>query len=81
MPPSREVLEQRLRARSQDCEEVIERRLQGAAEEIRNYTQYDYVLINREIDESAARLAAIVEGRAAAQGPDGRRSPADSGKF
>ena len=60
LPPSREVLEQRLRARSQDSEEVIQRRLKGAAEEVRNYTQYDYVLINREIEESAARLASIV---------------------
>lgn len=61
LPPSREVLEQRLRARSQDSEEVIQRRLQGAAAEVRNYTQYDYVLINREIEESAARLASIVK--------------------
>jgi guanylate kinase len=61
LPPSREVLEQRLRARSQDSEEVIQRRLKGAAEEVRNYTQYDYVLINREIDESAERLVSIVK--------------------
>jgi guanylate kinase len=61
LPPSRDVLEQRLRARSQDSEEVIQRRLQGAAAEVRNYTQYDYVLINREIEEAAARLAAIVK--------------------
>ncbi len=61
LPPSRDVLEQRLRARSQDSEEVIQRRLQGAAAEVRNYTQYDYVLINREIEESAARLASIVK--------------------
>ncbi len=60
LPPSREVLEQRLRARSQDSEEVIQRRLKAAAEEVRNYVQYDYVLINREIEESAARLATIV---------------------
>jgi guanylate kinase len=60
LPPSREVLEQRLRLRSQDTEEVIQRRLRGAAEEVRNYTQYDYVLINRDLDEAAARLAAIV---------------------
>ena len=60
LPPSREVLEQRLRARSQDSEEVIQRRLKGAALEVRNYTQYDYVLINREIEESSARLASIV---------------------
>jgi guanylate kinase len=61
LPPSREVLEQRLRARSQDSEEVIQRRLKGAAAEVRNYTQYDYVVINREIEESAARLASIVK--------------------
>jgi len=61
LPPSRKVLEQRLRARSQDSEEVIQRRLKGAAEEVRNYTQYDYVLINREIEDSAARLASIVK--------------------
>jgi guanylate kinase len=61
LPPSREVLEQRLRARSQDSEEVIQRRLKGAAEEVRNYTQYDYVLINRELEESAARLATVVK--------------------
>lgn len=60
LPPSRKVLEHRLRARSQDSEEVIERRLKGAAEEVRNYTQYDYVLINRELEESAARLVSIV---------------------
>jgi guanylate kinase len=61
LPPSRQVLEQRLRARSQDSEEVIRRRLKGAAEEVRNYTQYDYVLINREIEEASARLASIVK--------------------
>jgi guanylate kinase len=60
LPPSREILEQRLRSRSLDSEEVIQRRLQGAADEVRNYTQYDYVLINREIDEASARLASIV---------------------
>ena len=61
LPPSREILEQRLRSRSQDSEEVIERRLRGAAAEVRNYSQYDYVLINREIEEASARLASIVE--------------------
>jgi len=61
LPPSRDILEQRLRSRSQDTEEVIQRRLRGAAEEVRNYTQYDYVLINREIEEASARLASIVE--------------------
>ncbi len=61
LPPSREVLEQRLRARSADSEKVIERRLRGAAEEVRNYTQYDYVLINNHLEDSVARLQAIVK--------------------
>jgi len=61
LPPSRDVLEQRLRSRSQDTEEVIQRRLRGAAEEVQNYTQYDFVLINRDIEEASARLATIVK--------------------
>lgn len=60
LPPSREELEQRLRARSQDSEPVIERRLQEAAEEIRNYSQYDYVLVNRDVAASVDNLVAIV---------------------
>jgi guanylate kinase len=61
LPPSRDILEQRLRARSQDSEAVIQRRLEGAAEEVRNYKQYDYLLINREIESSVERLESIVQ--------------------
>jgi len=60
LPPSRQILKERLRARGQDREEVMERRLRDAAEEIRNYQKYDYVLINREVEESGAVLSAIV---------------------
>jgi guanylate kinase len=60
LPPSRAVLEHRLRARGEDSDEVIERRLKAAAEEIRGYKEYDYVLINRELVEAAATLSAIV---------------------
>ncbi|MGA2716348.1 MAG: guanylate kinase [Bryobacteraceae bacterium] len=60
LPPSREVLEQRLRARSQDNEEVIRRRLADAALEIRNYSLYDYVLVNNDLDLAAETLKAIV---------------------
>jgi guanylate kinase len=61
LAPSRQILEQRLRARSQDSEQVIQRRLREAAEEIRNYTQYDYVLVNREVPASVETLVSIVE--------------------
>src|SRR5204862_5687806 len=60
LAPSRQILEQRLRARGEDREEVIERRLREAAEEIRNYDEYDYVLINQSLPESEATLRAIV---------------------
>ena len=49
-----------MRARSQDSEQVIERRLREAAEEIRNYSQYDYVLVNREVAASVDTLVSIV---------------------
>jgi guanylate kinase len=60
LAPSRQVLEQRLRSRGEDREEVIMRRLKEAADEIRNYKAYDYVLINRELAEAEATLCAIV---------------------
>ena len=60
LAPSRQVLEHRLRARGEDPDDVIARRLRDAAEEIRNYKDYDYVLINRNLAESDAVLAAIV---------------------
>jgi len=60
LPPSRKILESRLRARSQDSEDVIQRRLREAAAEVANYRQYDYVLINRELEQSVARLESIV---------------------
>ena len=60
LPPSREILEKRLRARGEDSDAVIERRLRDAAEEIRNYKAYDYVLINNELSTSATTLASIV---------------------
>jgi guanylate kinase len=61
LPPSRDILEQRLRSRSEDSEEVIQRRLRDAAQEIRNYKQYDYVLINHQVEESVGTLAAIIK--------------------
>ncbi len=61
LAPSRSELEYRLRARSEDSEEVIRRRLQGAVAEIRNFGAYDYVLVNREIEKSVDTLQSIVK--------------------
>ena len=61
LPPSRQVLEERLRARSQDSEPVIARRLHDAAEEIRNYSLYDYVLVNGQVEASVETLKSIVK--------------------
>ena len=60
LAPSRQTLEERLRARDEDREEVIQRRLRDAAAEIRNYEAYDYVLINRDLDRSDAVMSSIV---------------------
>jgi guanylate kinase len=61
LPPSRDILEQRLRTRSEDREDVIERRLRDAADEIRNYKQYDYVLVNHRLEESVDMLASVIK--------------------
>jgi guanylate kinase len=61
LPPSRQVLEKRLRARGQDSDEVIQRRLREAAEEIRNYYRYDYVLVNQDVAASVDTLVSIVK--------------------
>lgn len=61
LAPSREILERRLRARSEDAETVIQRRLREAADEIRSYTSYDYVLVNDDLERSVDTLAAIVK--------------------
>jgi guanylate kinase len=65
LAPSRQELEHRLRTRSEDAESVIQRRLRDAANEIRNYRDYDYVLVNRQVDDSVATLAAIVKAERA----------------
>ena len=60
LPPSAAVLEQRLRGRSKDSEEQIRRRLQVASDEVAEYSQYEYVVINDEIEAAVGRLLSIV---------------------
>jgi guanylate kinase len=60
LPPSAAALEQRLRGRSKDSEEQIRRRLEVACAEVDEYEQYEYIVINDEIDAAVGRLQAIV---------------------
>jgi guanylate kinase len=60
LPPDRKTLEERLRKRSEDREEVIQRRLDAATREIENYRRYNYILINDQLEDSIKLLRAIV---------------------
>ena len=60
LPPSAEELRHRLERRAEDAGDVIIRRLRNAALEIPHWTEYDYVLVNRDLDKSFARLRAIL---------------------
>jgi guanylate kinase len=60
MPPSFGVLEQRLRGRSKDSEEAIQRRLRVARQEVAAFAEYDFLVINDELAASVDRLRSIV---------------------
>jgi guanylate kinase len=60
LPPSFEVLRQRLIARGTDSPEELELRLRNAPEELRQYSAFDYVIINDEIDRAVGQLASII---------------------
>jgi guanylate kinase len=60
MPPSYQILEQRLRGRSKDSEEAVQRRLQVARAEVAAFTEYDFIVINDELAPAVERLRAIV---------------------
>jgi guanylate kinase len=60
LPPSADELKHRLERRAEDSSEVIIRRLKNAAEEIPHWNEYDYVLVNRDLDKSFMRLRAIL---------------------
>ena len=60
LPPSYDVLRQRLIARGTDSPEELELRLRNAPEELKQYSAFDYVIINDEIDRAVGQLASII---------------------
>ena len=60
LPPSASELKARLERRAEDSAEIITQRLRSAAQEIPHWKEYDYVLVNRDLDKSFARLRSIL---------------------
>jgi guanylate kinase len=70
LPPDMAELERRLHTRAQDSEAIIARRMAKSADEIRHWEEYDYVLVNRDLDASAEdlqRILTVERGRRARQ--------------
>lgn len=65
LPPSKDELERRLRARQQDEEHVIVERMKKAADEISHYSEYTYVIINTDLDRSIAQAQSILDAERA----------------
>lgn len=62
-PPSIEALEQRLRNRGQDSEEIIQRRMRDARSEMSHYGEYDYLIINDDFNNTLEELRSIIIAR------------------
>lgn len=63
LPPSKAALEQRLRGRGQDNEEIIARRMRDAENEMSHYVEFDYLIVNDQFDVALGDLAAIIIAR------------------
>jgi guanylate kinase len=60
LPPSASELKIRLERRAEDSEAIIAERLRNAAEEFKHWNEYDYILVNRDLDKSFTRLRSIL---------------------
>lgn len=60
LPPSGEALEQRLRTRAQDHEDVVKRRMAAASSEISHWAEYDYVIVNHDVEDSVRAVVSIL---------------------
>lgn len=61
LPPSYDALEKRLRGRGQDDETVIRRRMQDALGELSHHREFDYLIINRDLETALAEMSSIIE--------------------
>jgi guanylate kinase len=62
LPPSRRALEERLRKRATDSDEVIERRLRDAVGDMSHWREFDYVVVNDDFEQAVGNLTRIVKG-------------------
>lgn len=60
LPPTLDELERRLRARAQDSEEVVQKRMARAVDEISHWEEYDYVVVNEDLDKAMAHIRRIL---------------------
>lgn len=61
LPPSIKILHERLRNRAQDSEEVVFSRMQEAKNEVSHYNEYDFILVNENLDETYQKIKAIIK--------------------
>lgn len=61
LPPSQEELERRLRSRQQDDKSIIQDRMQKASDEISHYSEYDYIIVNTNLEKSIQKAQSILE--------------------
>ena len=61
LPPSMDELQRRLRSRAKDSDDVVAERMSKAADEISHWAEYDYVLVNDDLEACAAQLKKIIE--------------------
>ncbi len=69
LPPSRAALEARLRNRKQDSDEIIVRRMRDATSEMSHYDEFDYLVVNDELEAAIADIGAILAGKPAQKRP------------
>ena len=73
LPPSRAALDQRMRKRGQDSEEVMARRLAAAREEMSHYDEFDYVIVNEDFDTAVGEMCAVFTASRLRREPQAQR--------